>query len=173
MPGAGLEPARPLGGHLILSRPCRSRPVSVGLRNPHGYASSAPTPEFGVSRPLCLSGCPRSRPCTLRRRLKRSFRGTSHCSITRDLYSGRELILRAGAGVGTDSIARTMRARPSAARRLTSSTASSVVASEEVEARLVVRQERRADIADRGALARERIGCRARTAAAGLRFARP
>src|SRR5438876_10056328 len=32
MPGAGLEPARPRGGHLILSRPCRSRPISVGLR---------------------------------------------------------------------------------------------------------------------------------------------
>jgi hypothetical protein len=31
VPGAGLEPARPLGGHLILSRPCGSRPISVGL----------------------------------------------------------------------------------------------------------------------------------------------
>jgi hypothetical protein len=31
MPGAGLEPARPRRGHLILSRPCRSRSVSVGL----------------------------------------------------------------------------------------------------------------------------------------------
>ena len=32
VPGAGLEPARPRRGHLILSRPCRSRPISVGLR---------------------------------------------------------------------------------------------------------------------------------------------
>jgi hypothetical protein len=31
MPGAGVEPARPLWGHLILSCPSRSRPISVGL----------------------------------------------------------------------------------------------------------------------------------------------
>ena len=62
MPGAGLEPARPLGGHLILSRPCGSRPVSARLRNPR-YSAASPGGGSGtVSVGLGCSRCPAVAP---------------------------------------------------------------------------------------------------------------
>ena len=55
--GAGLEPARPLGGHLILSRPCRSRPVSVGLSFSCSPGLSVLLMVEGVSACLVVSRC--------------------------------------------------------------------------------------------------------------------
>jgi hypothetical protein len=53
MPGAGLEPARPLGGHLILSRP-----PGLGLSRPIWTFPACPTYSFFswamTSRPVSV-----------------------------------------------------------------------------------------------------------------------
>ena len=57
MPGAGLEPARPRGGHLILSRPIWSRPISADLDFPCLSDLFVLLVGAGLSAGLGGSGC--------------------------------------------------------------------------------------------------------------------